>query len=249
MGAHLQQLLVLYSEFYGRRREHTIGLVVSAEAVDTRFDENEAELGVLVLAVALEVLSDGDRLHRVSILWNHQALCLEMRTFRINMYKSSGISGARPADHSLSMIFSNRKEALMHRIVALRSQRSAATCSRCFAVLSSEQLAWESCTVRLEDAEDFVACFIVSRESKACQSSGHTSNDFDLRDAVAISQDDTDLGWSGTLPCELADLLLDLVGCDLQPCWCCAAVRDSGLRNTLSVAVKTTHGGGVVESI
>jgi len=30
--------------------------------VDTRLDENEAELSVLVLAVALEVLADGDSL-------------------------------------------------------------------------------------------------------------------------------------------------------------------------------------------
>jgi hypothetical protein len=30
--------------------------------MDTRLDENEAELGVLVLAVALEVLADGDSL-------------------------------------------------------------------------------------------------------------------------------------------------------------------------------------------
>jgi hypothetical protein len=31
--------------------------------VDAGFDENEAELGVLVLAVALEVLADGDGLN------------------------------------------------------------------------------------------------------------------------------------------------------------------------------------------
>jgi hypothetical protein len=38
------------------------GLVVAGKTVDTGLDENEAELGVLVLAVALEVLADGDSL-------------------------------------------------------------------------------------------------------------------------------------------------------------------------------------------
>ena len=41
------------------RRQDTDGLVVAAEAVDAGFDEDKAELGVLVLAVALEVLADG----------------------------------------------------------------------------------------------------------------------------------------------------------------------------------------------
>jgi len=38
------------------------GLVVAGKTVDTRLDENEAELGVLVLAVALKVLADSDSL-------------------------------------------------------------------------------------------------------------------------------------------------------------------------------------------
>ena len=37
-------------------------LVVASEAVDAGLDENETELGVLVLAVGLEVLADGDGL-------------------------------------------------------------------------------------------------------------------------------------------------------------------------------------------
>ena len=44
------------------RGEDTDGLVVPSETVDSRLDQNEAELGVLVLAVALQVLSDGDSL-------------------------------------------------------------------------------------------------------------------------------------------------------------------------------------------
>ena len=37
-------------------------LVVASETVDAGLDENETELGVLVLAVGLKVLADGDRL-------------------------------------------------------------------------------------------------------------------------------------------------------------------------------------------
>lgn len=44
------------------RRQHTDGLVVAGETVNAGLDENEPELGVLVLAVALEVLADGDGL-------------------------------------------------------------------------------------------------------------------------------------------------------------------------------------------
>jgi len=42
--------------------QDTDGPVVAGETVDTGLDQNEAELGVLVLAVALEVLADGDGL-------------------------------------------------------------------------------------------------------------------------------------------------------------------------------------------
>lgn len=44
------------------RGEGTDGLVVTGETVNTGFDENETELAVLVLAVGLEVLADGDSL-------------------------------------------------------------------------------------------------------------------------------------------------------------------------------------------
>ena len=48
-------------------RQDTDGLVVAGQTVDTRLDENQAELGVLVLAVALEVLADGDSLGSRSV--------------------------------------------------------------------------------------------------------------------------------------------------------------------------------------
>lgn len=35
--------------------------------MDSGFDENQSELGVLVLAVSLEVLTDSDSLNRISI--------------------------------------------------------------------------------------------------------------------------------------------------------------------------------------
>lgn len=44
------------------RGKDTDGLVVTGKTVDSGLDENEAELGVLVLAVALEVLADGNSL-------------------------------------------------------------------------------------------------------------------------------------------------------------------------------------------
>jgi len=42
--------------------QDTNSLVVSAETVNSRLDQNKSELGVLVLSVSLQVLSDGDSL-------------------------------------------------------------------------------------------------------------------------------------------------------------------------------------------
>lgn len=44
--------------------QDTDGLVVSGQTVDTGFDQNKAELGVLVLAVTLKMLADSDGLDR-----------------------------------------------------------------------------------------------------------------------------------------------------------------------------------------
>lgn len=44
------------------RRKDRHGSVVSGQSVDSRFDQNQSELGVLVLSVSLQVLSDGDSL-------------------------------------------------------------------------------------------------------------------------------------------------------------------------------------------
>jgi hypothetical protein len=45
------------------RLEDTDGLVVTGETVDSGLDEDETELGVLVLSVALKMLADSDGLY------------------------------------------------------------------------------------------------------------------------------------------------------------------------------------------
>lgn len=52
-------------------RQDTDGLVVTGQTVDTGLDQNQAELGVLVLAVALEVLADRDGLYTGTWLAGH----------------------------------------------------------------------------------------------------------------------------------------------------------------------------------
>jgi hypothetical protein len=57
--------------------------------VDAGLDKNQAELGVLVLAVALEVLADGNGLVVVSIVRDHAGvqdqLYMIVRTFLMSM--------------------------------------------------------------------------------------------------------------------------------------------------------------------
>jgi len=54
------------------RLQDTDCLVVSAQTVDSGFNENESEFGVLVFSVALEMLSDGNGLldQHVKVLWD-----------------------------------------------------------------------------------------------------------------------------------------------------------------------------------
>jgi hypothetical protein len=67
----------------------TDGLVVAGQTVDAGLDQNQAELGVLVLAVALEVLADGNGLVVVSIVRGHAGvqdqLYMIVRTFLMSM--------------------------------------------------------------------------------------------------------------------------------------------------------------------
>lgn len=66
--------------------------------MDTGLDENEAELAVHVLAVALKVLADGDSLGKTLALLRPygNVRVVVIFTFLIRWYRSSGISGARP---------------------------------------------------------------------------------------------------------------------------------------------------------
>jgi len=52
--------------------ENTNSLVVTRQTVDTGLDENEAELGVLILSISLEMLTDGNSLldQHVQIFWD-----------------------------------------------------------------------------------------------------------------------------------------------------------------------------------
>ena len=61
---------------------------------------------------------------------------------------------------------------------------------------------------------------------------------------MGVSEDDTNLRGGGTLPGELANLLRDLVGGSLEPRRGVAGVGNGGGRNTLALAVKSTHDGG-----
>ena len=64
---------------------------------------------------------------------------------------------------------------------------------------------------------------------------------------MGVTQDNTDLGGSGTLLGQLADLVDDLLGGGLEPRGSRAGVGDGGGRNALALAVKTTHLGWLME--
>ena len=83
--------------------------------------------------------------------------------------------------------------------------------------------------------------FCIAPSSSSTISCQLTSDNLDLGNTVRVTEDDTNLRWSGTLLCELADLVNDLLWSGLEPCWSSARVWDGRGRNSLSVAVKTTH--------
>merc|ERR1719324_1880900 len=114
-------------------RQNSLGLVISGQSVDSALNQNESELGILVLPVSLKMLSDGD--------------------------------------------------CLLDQIVAVLGQSG------------SHSLAFQ-------DTENLVA--------------GDKS---DLGNSMTVSEDDTNLRWSQTLLGQLVDLVLDLIGGQLQPGW------------------------------
>lgn len=100
--------------------------------MDPRLDENEAELGVLVLAVALEVLADSDGLYdkvgRSVLKEPKLGLPSGDDTFLMSMYRSSGSSGARPVSITLSALTEQRREEISICMLCV----SNAMCSRSF---------------------------------------------------------------------------------------------------------------------
>lgn len=58
---------------------------------------------------------------------------------------------------------------------------------------------------------------------------------------MAVTEDNTDLGRSGTLLGQLGDVVNDLVGGGLEPGWGSARVGDGGRGNALALGVKATH--------
>lgn len=71
----------------------------------------------------------------------------------------------------------------------------------------------------------------------------HTGHDLDLGNTVGVTEDDTDLGGSGTLLGQLADVVDNLVRGGLEPRGSGARVGESGGGNALALGVKTTHFG------
>lgn len=68
-----------------------------------------------------------------------------------------------------------------------------------------------------------------------------TSDNLDLGNTVGVTEDNTNLGRSGTLLGELADVVNNLLGGGLEPSGRSARVGESGGGNALALAVKTTH--------
>jgi hypothetical protein len=62
---------------------------------------------------------------------------------------------------------------------------------------------------------------------------------------VGVTEDHTDLRGGGTLLCELADLVNDLVGGGLEPGGGGARVGERRGADTLSLGMKTTHFDGI----
>ena len=68
-----------------------------------------------------------------------------------------------------------------------------------------------------------------------------TGDNLDLGNAVGITENDTNLRGSSTLPGQLANLVDNLVGVGLQPGGESARIGESRGRNALTLAVKSTH--------
>ena len=71
--------------------------------MDAGFDENEAEFGIFVFSIALEMFANCNSLWRTvrqHLLFDWRRIVFDVCgvTFLINIYRSSGISGASPIE-------------------------------------------------------------------------------------------------------------------------------------------------------
>jgi hypothetical protein len=57
--------------------KNTDGLVISAQAVDSGFDQDKSELAILVLTISLQVLADGDSLYQQPVSYVLQYITLK----------------------------------------------------------------------------------------------------------------------------------------------------------------------------
>lgn len=107
-------------------------------------------------------------------------------------------------------------------------------------------------TVALEDTQDLVTCeerhvsHQIFLPIPYHSNLSLTSHDLDLGNTVRVTENNTNLRRSGTLLGQLANLVNDLLGGGLEPCWRGARVWDGGGRNSLSVAVHATHLGDLL---
>jgi hypothetical protein len=87
---------------------------------------------------------------------------------------------------------------------------------------------------------------MVSSGTPEFEYSNLTGDNLHLGNTVGVTEHDTDLGRSGTLLGQLADLIDNLLRSGLEPCWGSAGVRDRRGRYAFSVGVKSSHFGGCV---
>lgn len=167
-----------------------------------------------------------------------------MRTFLINMYKSSGSSGARPINHSVSH---DRTEAFERAFLQLQASIWGAF----FFSIHRSSLVLQGTVpfdFRIRRMRLPIDPFVSNsfRRLRVPLRLLLTGDNLDLGNAVGVTEDDTNLRGGSTLTGELANLVDDLLGGGLQPGGSGARVGDGGGRHALALAVKSTHVVGVV---
>ena len=133
------------------------------------------------------------------------------------MYRSSGISGARPVmENSLRQSYIDQAEATSYKMaIGARPQLFQHGCTIPFD-LSMRRILLPRPVHPHQHSVPF--CNLNQPHPRSLPLTLQlTSHDLDLRDTVRISQHNTDLTRRGSLLRELADLVDDLFGRDFQP--------------------------------